>query len=118
MACAKLRLEWFNITVVKDIKRGKWFKRTHTKKVILQGVNGVAEPGELLSIMGPSGGGKTSLLNVLSRRLRITEGKILLNGQKPPKYRRLPYLTHLDAHIFFPFFHFFCLGTSTSSLPT
>jgi len=71
--------------VVKTIRGGKLFRPTSTKKTILDGVSGIAEPGELHAIMGPSGGGKTSLLNTLSRRLKITEGKILLNGQKLPK---------------------------------
>ena len=80
-----LRLEWYNVKVVKEINTGKMFRPNIVRKAILDGVSGIAEPGELHAIMGPSGGGKTSLLNTLSRRLKITEGKILLNGQKLPK---------------------------------
>ena len=36
---------------------------------VLDGVSGAADPGELLAIMGASGAGKSSLLNMLAGRL-------------------------------------------------
>jgi ABC-type glutathione transport system ATPase component len=33
---------------------------------ILDGISGYARPGEVLAIMGPSGGGKTTLLHTLA----------------------------------------------------
>eukprot|EP01084_Bolivina_argentea_P141711 248999_1 len=41
----------------------------HTIK-ILKGVSGCAKPGELYAIMGASGGGKTTLLSILTGRIR------------------------------------------------
>lgn len=44
---------------------------------------GVAEPGEVLALMGSSGAGKTTLLNVLTQRNLSTvkvEGSVRLNG--------------------------------------
>jgi ABC-type glutathione transport system ATPase component len=49
-----------------QVKSGKMFRRVQTPKTILSDLSGHARPGQLLSIMGPSGGGKTSLLNVLA----------------------------------------------------
>lgn len=51
------------------------------KKHILSDISGRADPGELLAIMGPSGAGKTSLLNSLARLNPMATGDILLNGK-------------------------------------
>ena len=53
-----------------QVPSGRLFKREFTPKTILNDISGVAKPGQLLSIMGPSGGGKTSLLNVLAGTAR------------------------------------------------
>ena len=51
------------------------------KKTILNGVSGYCKPGQLLAIMGSSGAGKTSLLNMLAGRFRQYDGEVLLNGR-------------------------------------
>ncbi|KAI3971714.1 hypothetical protein MKW92_010298 [Papaver armeniacum] len=38
-------------------------------KAILEGLNGYAQPGEVLAIMGPSGSGKSTLIDALAGRL-------------------------------------------------
>jgi ABC transporter len=48
---------------------------------ILQQPCGLAEPGQLLAIMGCSGSGKTTCLNVLSGQLPMTRGTISVNDQ-------------------------------------
>jgi len=73
------------VSLTKTIKEGSFFKSKTAEKQILKDLSGAAEPGELLAIMGPSGGGKTSLLNALSRRTKITSGTVTLNGKKIPK---------------------------------
>ncbi|XP_026388131.1 ABC transporter G family member 11-like isoform X1 [Papaver somniferum] len=54
-------------------------------KVIIEGLNGYAEPGEVLAIMGPSGSGKSTLLDALAGRLSSNtrqSGLIHVNGRK------------------------------------
>ncbi|KAK6940008.1 ABC transporter family G domain [Dillenia turbinata] len=52
-----------------------------TKKFILHGVTGSVHPGEILALMGPSGGGKTTLLNILGGRIKVSSGTITYNDQ-------------------------------------
>ncbi|KAL4003392.1 ABC-2 type transporter family protein [Acanthocheilonema viteae] len=55
-----------------------------TKRLLLHNVTGIAEPGQLIALMGASGAGKTTLLNALLQRnvkgLRIS-GVVKVNGQ-------------------------------------
>jgi ABC-type multidrug transport system ATPase subunit len=57
---------------------------------ILKGVSGFALPGQTLYIMGASGAGKTSLLNIISDRASTKngskiEGSIMINNEIPVK---------------------------------
>lgn len=54
--------------------------KTRDGTEILQGVSGTIKPGRLTGIMGPSGAGKTSFMNVLMGKVKKTSGKMLLNG--------------------------------------
>ena len=53
-------------------------------KQILSGVQGVAHPGEIMAIMGASGAGKTTFLDILARKNKrgIVEGNFYVNGEK------------------------------------
>lgn len=53
---------------------------------VLKNCSGYANPGETLYIMGASGAGKTSLMNVISDRINLDKtkkltGKLMLNDQ-------------------------------------
>lgn len=55
-------------------------------KRILHGINGQVRSGQVLAIMGASGSGKTTMLNMLSGRMKssnkcLTGGKIYINGE-------------------------------------
>jgi ABC-type multidrug transport system ATPase subunit len=53
-------------------------------KQILSGISGAVHPGELLAIMGASGAGKTTFLDILARKNKIgtDSGDFYLNGEK------------------------------------
>ncbi|CAJ1357581.1 unnamed protein product, partial [Effrenium voratum] len=65
----------------KMIKKGKELE----DKKILSKVSGFALPGELLAIMGPSGAGKTSLLNCLAVRTAPSSGALSFNSMELSK---------------------------------
>ena len=47
----------------------------------VRGVSLELEPGEYVAIVGPSGSGKSSLLNLLGAIDRPTSGRVLINGR-------------------------------------
>lgn len=55
-------------------------------KQVLTNVFGAVHPGELLAIMGASGAGKTSFLDILARKRKrgLATGDFYLNGEKIP----------------------------------
>ncbi|MES1920289.1 hypothetical protein MHBO_001975 [Bonamia ostreae] len=72
----QIRLKFENINY--SLKKGN-------KRQVLKNCSGVALPGRLLTIIGTSGAGKSSLMNILSGRLRTNRnvevtGDIKLNG--------------------------------------
>lgn len=57
---------------------------------VLHGITLHAKPGEMIALVGPTGAGKTTLVNLLSRFYELTSGEILLDGRP---IRSIPLLT-------------------------
>ena len=80
--CAStMTLEWRSIEAfVRGDKKG-------SEKQVLFPMSGLVQPGEMLAVLGPSGAGKTSLLNILSSRPALGDGGVNLCGvsQSGPK---------------------------------
>jgi len=53
-------------------------------KIVLDSIHGIVKPGQVLAIMGASGAGKTSFLDILARKRKkgAVEGDFFLNGRK------------------------------------
>jgi ABC-type multidrug transport system fused ATPase/permease subunit len=54
---------------------------TYGSKSTLCDVSFRVEPGEMVALVGPSGAGKTTVLNLVPRFWDVTDGRILINGQ-------------------------------------
>jgi ATP-binding cassette subfamily B protein len=73
---------------------------------VLRGVSFEVEPGEMIGLVGPSGGGKTTVTNLIARFYDVTAGRVLVDGRdvrslETGHYRRQigivlqePYLFH------------------------
>lgn len=82
-----MALSWSNIDVHAIVQpsffdrlRGQRRKAVH----ILKNVSGQCQPGQLLAIIGSSGAGKTTLMNVLTARnlsKLSVHGTVRINGQ-------------------------------------
>ncbi len=51
------------------------------EKPILNGVSFVTEPGRMVALVGPSGAGKTTVLNLIPRFWDVNDGCVLVGGQ-------------------------------------
>lgn len=61
--------------------RGLRFRYAEREPYVLDGVSFHIGDGEAVAIVGPSGGGKTTLINILLGILPPTEGEVLIGGQ-------------------------------------
>ena len=55
---------------------------------VLNRMSFVAEPGKVTALVGPSGGGKSTVLSLLLRFYDVTAGEILIDGQSIAKVSR------------------------------
>jgi ATP-binding cassette subfamily B protein RaxB len=60
--------------------RGVSFQYAETEPFVLADVNLIVEPGEYITITGPSGGGKTTLVKIMLGLLAPTSGDVLVDG--------------------------------------
>ena len=56
------------------------FQYAETEPSVLEDISFIIEPGEFVTIMGPSGGGKTTLIKIMLGLLEPTSGEVLIDG--------------------------------------
>lgn len=62
------------------------FRYPGTSREVLRNVSFRVEPGETVAVVGPTGSGKSTLIQLLPRLYDPTEGMILLDGVPLPEY--------------------------------
>jgi ATP-binding cassette, subfamily B, bacterial CvaB/MchF/RaxB len=60
--------------------RNVFFRYAETEPFALEEVNLIVEPGQSVTIVGPSGGGKTTLVKIMLGLLEPTSGEVLIDG--------------------------------------
>jgi ATP-binding cassette, subfamily B, bacterial len=55
-------------------------------RIILKNINFVVQPGQQVAVVGPSGGGKSTLVSLILRLYDPVEGQILIDGQDIREY--------------------------------
>lgn len=87
--------------VVKEYKVGE------NKIRALDGASFEIEKGELVVIVGPSGAGKTTALNILGGMDNVTSGKVIIDGNHVEKYseKQLTYYRREDIGFVFQFYN-------------
>ncbi|KAE9028652.1 ABC transporter G family member 38 [Phytophthora fragariae] len=80
---------WYSVPMPRHLKNESGEASSHDKVEqgmlqILKGVSGVARPGCMTALMGSSGAGKTTLMDVIAHRKTggSVRGRILLNGHE------------------------------------
>src|SRR6516225_5646753 len=56
------------------------FQYAETEPSVLEDISFIIEPGEFVTIMGPSGGGKTTLIKIMLGLLEPTTGEVMIDG--------------------------------------
>lgn len=86
---------------LKNVK--KEYQMGTVKITAAKNVNFSIEKGELVVVLGPSGAGKTTILNLLGGMDRATSGSILVDGQDIAKYNEKELIKYRRHDIGFVF---------------
>ena len=64
-------------------------------EVVLDGVNLVAHPGQTVAILGATGAGKSTLINLIPRFYDVSDGRILIDGTDIRQLQQDSLLAHI-----------------------
>ncbi|HWI50796.1 MAG TPA: ABC transporter ATP-binding protein [Symbiobacteriaceae bacterium] len=66
-------------------------------KQVLKGVNLAAKPGETIALVGPTGAGKSSVINLLARFYDVQGGRVLVDGHDVRRVGQLSWRSQLGV---------------------
>lgn len=96
-------------SVIKEIKGEVLFKQVsfsyESDKEILKDINFHVNPGETIALVGPTGAGKTTIIQLITRFYDATSGSILVDGHEITKIKRESLRSHMgfvlqDSYLF------------------
>lgn len=73
--CGEIEFKDVHFSYIKDVK-------------VIENLNLHVQPGQLVAIVGPTGAGKTTMINLLMRFYDVDQGQILLDGVDIANYTR------------------------------
>jgi zinc transport system ATP-binding protein len=82
--------------VVVDFKKVFFY---HGERLVLEDINFSIKRNDFIAIIGPNGGGKTTLLKIMLGLLKPDKGTVKVFGKDPEKGRKL--IGYLPQNIFF-----------------
>lgn len=100
------------IVILKDIH--KIYQVGKINYHVLKGINLEVEEGDFLVIMGPSGGGKTTLLNIIGLLDNPTKGEYILDGEEVSKLSKKQQALIRNKKIGFIFQAFYLVPWATA----
>ncbi|HEY0224579.1 MAG TPA: ABC transporter ATP-binding protein, partial [Pseudolabrys sp.] len=77
--------------------------RYRSDEQVLRGMSFVAEPGKLTALVGPSGGGKSTIFNLIMRFYDTERGKVVIDGQDVSQVSRRSlrqYIAYVGQDVF------------------
>lgn len=88
------RIKWKEMT--KGVKydnplvefRKVGFKYENAEENVLKDISFVARPGEITAIIGSTGSGKSTLVNLMMRFQEVTDGEVIVNGLNVKEYSK------------------------------
>ncbi len=66
-------------------------------RMVLEGINFTAEPGQTVAILGATGAGKSTLVNLIPRFYDVTAGRIMIHGNDIRQIYQDSLLSHISV---------------------
>ncbi len=94
-------------TILETVHLRKVYESGPARVEVLRGISLRVREGEILVIMGPSGVGKSTLLNLIGTLDKPSDGKIFINGEDVSQFPEKKLARFRNEHIGFIFqFHY------------
>ena len=93
---------------------GKTYEMGEVRIKALHDASFTVEKGELVVIVGPSGAGKTKLLNILGGMDTLSSGRVLLDGEEVSKLNRKQLTNYRRQDVGFVFQFYNLIGNLTA----